>query len=66
MPNFDIEVNDQGSIVLLTPTSDAGREWIEENLPDDAQWFGMAVVVEHRYADDIIDGMVNDGLDVTN
>lgn len=58
----DIWVNNQGSIVLLTPVSDAANEWIEDHIPDDAMYFGTALVVEHRYADDVIDGMMGDGL----
>jgi hypothetical protein len=58
----DFEVQDEGTIVLIRPTSKAASEWIEEHIPDDAPWFGNALAVEHRYAGDIVCGMMEDGL----
>lgn len=58
----DVVVNDQGTIVLFTPMTDTAKQWISEHIPDDAQWFGRSLVVEHRYADDIAVGMESDGL----
>ena len=48
----------------LRPVTDAGREWLDENVSDDAQWFGGALVVEPRYVADIVVGMRQDGLEV--
>lgn len=58
----DFVLNDQGSIVLLLPNSDAAREWLDDNIGEDAQYFGRSLVVEHRFADDIIDGIMAEGL----
>jgi predicted thioesterase len=55
-------VNDQGTIFLLTPVTEAATEWASEYLPDDAIHFGNAVVVEHRFIGDIVSGFMNDGL----
>ena len=60
----DLSIQNEGSIFLLRGLTDAGRAWIAENIPDDAQTFGGAVVVEHRYIGDIAQGAVNDGLEV--
>lgn len=60
----DVTVDDEGSIVLVTPRSAAAREWLAAYLPDDATWFGGAVVVEPRYVADIVDGMRAAGLRV--
>lgn len=60
----DLSISNQGSIFLLRAESDAGREWIAEHIPDDAQSFGGAIVVEHRYIGDIAQGAMNDGLEV--
>ena len=61
----DIQIRDEGTIILLTPTSTAGREWcaewINENGP---QWSG-AYVVERRYVADILDlHCVDEGIEV--
>lgn len=60
----DFQVENHGTIFLFRPLSDVAREWVSEHLPDDAQTWGDAVVVEHRYIADIVDGAVNDGLEV--
>lgn len=48
----DVTIENHGSIFLFRPASQAGREFLHEHAPDDAQWFGLALVVEHRYAND--------------
>jgi hypothetical protein len=60
----DFKCENHGSIFLLYPLSQPARSWIEENLPVDAQWFGNAVTVEHRYIWPILEGIQNDGLAV--
>ena len=60
-PEPDLTVNDQGTIILLEPQTDAGRAWIEGNLDSPLQW-GNAVAVEHRFIQDIIAGVIRDGL----
>lgn len=62
MPDFNFA--NHGSITLLRPRNQAARDWIGEFLPDDAMWFGDAVVIEPRYAAPILDGIERDGLSV--
>lgn len=62
-PSHDFEVNNQGTIFLFTPLTQAAKDWIAEHIPDDATYFGKAlVVVEHRYAADIAVGIIAAGL----
>jgi hypothetical protein len=60
----DVSVENHGSIVLFRPLTPKASAWIDENVQDDAQYFGSALVVEPRYAGDLAQGMVNDGLAV--
>jgi hypothetical protein len=60
----DFEVENQGSIFLLRPNTPAAEQWLDDNISDDRQSFGKAVVVEHRYIADIVQGIQNDGLTV--
>jgi hypothetical protein len=60
----DFVVENHGSIFLLQPLSPAANSWVEENLPENRQTFGSAVVVEHRYITDIVRGAQADGLEV--
>ena len=46
---MDFTVENHGSIFLLQPLTSAAQTWVDENIPEDAQYFGTAVAVEHRY-----------------
>lgn len=59
-PDFLIE--NHGSIYLLRPTNDSAREFLAESVdPDNSQWFGGALVVEHRYIGPLVDNLREDG-----
>ena len=62
----DINVTGCGSIFLLAPATQAGRDWIDQHIgPDNGfQPYYPTVVVEHRYVGDIVEGMAADGLEV--
>jgi hypothetical protein len=61
----DLNIENHGSIFLVRALSDIGREWIGDNLPEEVQKVGDAVVVEHHYIQDIAAGAIEDGLEVT-
>jgi hypothetical protein len=53
------------SVVLLRPMTDAARAWADENLVlDQWQWFGGAIAIEHRYVENIVEGIRGDGMEV--
>lgn len=58
----DLYVEDHGSVILFRPVSRGAREWLDKNVSEDAQWFGGALAVEHRYAESLADGMTDAGL----
>jgi hypothetical protein len=61
----DIEVTNGGSVVLLTPKTGTGRDWIDDNLDTEGwQWMGASLALDHRYAPPIIEGMIGDGLTI--
>lgn len=62
MDDLDYTVTNHGSIVLIAPHSQAADEWLDENIGDDAMWFGGALAVEPRYVGDILYGMQEAGL----
>lgn len=61
---FDFSFQDEGTITLLTPLTDEAQQWIDEHIAADHQTFGNSVVIEHRYAQDILEGIKSDGLTV--
>ena len=60
----DVKIENHGSLVLIQPLTEAASDWLDENISEDAQLFGGAVVVEPRYVEAIVEGMQNDGLEV--
>lgn len=58
----DLTAQNHGSIILLAGTTPAGKAWMAEHLPGDAQTWGDSVVVEPRYITDILAGAAEDGL----
>lgn len=52
-----------GSIVILTPQTDAAREWADEHLPEDTPRWGVhGRAIGTRYIEDILHGVVQDNL----
>jgi hypothetical protein len=62
----DFRCENHGSLFLLFPLTQSAQSWIEEHLPSDAQRFGNAFVIEHRYIWAILADLQDDGLTVAN
>lgn len=62
----DFTIADHGSIVVVTPQSEAAQAWIEEFvLPgDEVQLWGPGIVVEPRYVDHLIEGIHEAGMEI--
>lgn len=60
----DVDFQNEGTIVLMYPRTPAGKAWVADHIPKDAMTFGAAIVIEHRFAIDIIEGVLSDGLDI--
>jgi hypothetical protein len=60
----DFAVENHGSLFLLYPITPAAFYWIADCLPADAQKWGEAVVIEHRFIEGIVAGIKDDGLEV--
>jgi hypothetical protein len=62
---LDFKLENHGSLFLIRPLSAAAKEWMQQNLPIDppeTQFWRDAVVIEPRYIDAIVDGIIGDGL----
>ncbi len=62
----DFSVTNHGSLFLFTSLSDGCREWITDHvdIPDYMVVGGDSFVVEHRYARDLADGLLENGFHV--
>jgi hypothetical protein len=58
----DVLVRNEGTVFLFCPLTSLGKEWIDEHVQSEALWFGHALVVEHRYAWGLAQGMKDAGL----
>jgi hypothetical protein len=62
---MDIEVYNHGSLFIIYPKSPFAKEWVDENVClEDWQWIGPGFVCEPRYVENLVAGMIGDGLEV--
>lgn len=61
---MDFHLENHGSIVLLRPLSASAELWVEENIGADNgyQPYFPTVVIEPRYVQPILNGIIADGL----
>lgn len=59
----DIKVWREGTVVAFEVRTERAREWVAEHVQLESwQWIGTAFAVEHRFAEDLIEGMSEAGL----
>jgi hypothetical protein len=62
----DVQIIDGGSIVQFIPETSAARQWFDENVQSESwQWMGTALCVEHRCAENLVQGLVDAGFEVS-
>jgi hypothetical protein len=61
---LDVAVEDHGSLWLFRPLTEDAKIWIDDNVQDAALWFGGALAVEARFVQEMVEGMLADGLEV--
>jgi hypothetical protein len=57
----DVLVHNEGTLFLFCPLTPRAKEWIDQHVQPDALWFGSALVVEHRFAWGLAQGMKDAG-----
>ena len=58
----DVLVANEGTVFVFTPLTPRAREWFDENVQTEGwQWFGNALVVEHRFAWGLAEGLKDAG-----
>jgi len=61
----DVVVENHGSLFAFTPVTAEARDWFSENVASEGwQWLGPSLCVDHRYAPDLVAGLVAAGLEV--
>ena len=62
--SYDFELDNQGSISLFRPLNSKAKDWLFETAPEGAQFFGDALVCEHRYVADLISVIQSEGMTI--
>lgn len=63
LKKLDVLVRNEGTVFVFCPLTPAAKQWIDENVESDSwQWFGNTLVVGHRYAWGLCQGMRDAGL----
>jgi len=62
---IDLEFQNHGSLFVVVPFTEAGKDWLDENVGRDALTWGRGIVVEPRYVEDILVGAEDAGLRVS-
>lgn len=60
----DFTVTGGGTIYLVRPENNQAREHLVEHTAEEAQWFGGALAVEHRYITDLVEALRGQGYSV--
>jgi len=61
MQKEHVTIKDEGSILLFYPNTQEARDWLASNTSSDSLWYNAALVVEPRYAEDLIEAMQEQG-----
>lgn len=59
----DVLIENAGTVFTFCPLTDRAKDWISENVETESwQWIGQVLVIEHRYAWALAEGMQDAGL----
>ncbi|MCI0558137.1 MAG: hypothetical protein MN733_06550 [Nitrososphaera sp.] len=65
MTTADFDITNDRSIMVFTPLTEAAKDWVEKNVHlEDWQRLGKGFGVDYRFAGNLIDGIICDGLTV--
>ena len=48
-------------VYLIMPLTEQCDDWLTENVGDDAMYLGRSLAVEHRYVEDLVMGLRENG-----
>ncbi len=61
----DIDAQDVGTLWIVSSETDAGQDWLEQNLQAETLRWAGGFVVEPRYVGPILEGACAAGLEVS-
>ena len=62
LKKFDVVIKNEGTVWAFTAQTSRAKQFIDENVQTESwQWLGKSLVVEHRYAQGLIDLLIEEG-----
>jgi len=62
---MDFKIENHGTIYLFRPLTASAQEWVEEHVEIPGwDWLGNGFGVEHRYAEPLIEGILDAGFEI--
>jgi len=56
----DVLIRCDGTVWTFNPISERAKQWFDENVQSESwQWLGSSLVVDHRWAADLIRGIID-------
>jgi len=49
------------SVYLITPLTPECGDWLKDNVSEDAMYLGPSLAVEHRYVENLVLGLQEEG-----
>ena len=49
------------SVYLITPLTPECEDWLKDNVSEDAMYLGPSLAVEHRYVENLVLGLQEEG-----
>ena len=65
MNEADFRIENHGSIFLFDPQNTSAENHLRDNVSEEAQWFGGALVVEPRYVIDLVAALEAEGFRIS-
>lgn len=63
---MDFKIHDEGTIVQVWPLTSGARTWFENSFEvQPYQHMGDSICIDHRFANDVIALMVDNGFNIT-
>jgi len=63
---YDFYFRNEGTIIMLYPQSKQAKSWVENNIALDSWQNSTGIAIEPRYFLDIVEGIKEEGLTITN
>ena len=62
IPDIDVRIENHGSIFLFQVLTEVALNWFDENVESEPyMWTGNRLAVEHRYAENLTNGLREEG-----